>query len=71
MNKAIKKQNGVVFTPEWVADFMIDEILNSQKINGDEKILDTGCGEGIFATIAAKKFSKLSGKVIEKVIEEN
>ncbi len=71
MDTTIKKQNGVVFTPEWVADFMIDEILNSQKINGNEKILDAGCGEGVFATIAAQKFSKLSGKPIEKVIEEN
>src|SRR3989338_2593892 len=71
MNAEIKKQNGVVFTPEWIADFMIDEILNGQKINGDEKILDAGCGEGVFATIAAQKFSKLSGKKIEKVIEDN
>ena len=31
MNAEIKKQNGVVFTPEWVANFMVDEILNSQK----------------------------------------
>ena len=71
MNAEIKKQNGVVFTPEWVANFMVDEILNSQKINGDEKILDAGCGEGVFTIIAAQKFSKLSGKKIEKVIEDN
>jgi len=71
MNAIIKKQNGVVFTPEWVADFMIDEILNNQKLRGDEKILDAGCGEGVFITIAAQKFSKLSGKKIEKVIEDN
>ena len=71
MNAEIKKQNGVVFTPEWVANFMVDEILNSQKINGDEKILDAGCGEGVFTIIAAQKFSKLSGKKYEKVIEDN
>ncbi|MEK7635713.1 MAG: N-6 DNA methylase [Patescibacteria group bacterium] len=71
MNPVIKKENGVVFTPEWVVDFMVSEILNSKKITGKEKILDAGCGEGIFATIAAQKFAKLSGKKIEKVIEEN
>lgn len=71
MNAIIKKQNGVVFTPEWVANFIVDETLNSQKITGKEKILDAGCGEGIFTTIAAQKFAKLSGKKIEKVIEEN
>jgi tRNA/tmRNA/rRNA uracil-C5-methylase (TrmA/RlmC/RlmD family) len=69
MNAIIKKRNGVVFTPEWVADFMIDEILDSRKISGGEKILDAGCGKGVFAVIAAQKFSKLSGKKIEKVIE--
>src|SRR3989338_6746992 len=71
MNTTIKKENGVVFTPEWVADFMIEEVLNSQKISGNEKILDAGCGEGVLVTIAAQKFSKLTGKNIEKVIEQN
>jgi len=71
MNTEAKKQNGAVFTPEWVVDFMIDEILNSQKLTGKEKILDAGCGEGIFAIIAAQKFSKITGKPINKVIEEN
>lgn len=50
---------------------MAKEILVSQKISGDEKILDTGCGEGVFAIVTAQKFSKLSGKKIEKVIEDN
>ncbi|MFZ1020091.1 MAG: Eco57I restriction-modification methylase domain-containing protein [Minisyncoccia bacterium] len=71
MNLVTKKQNGVIFTPEWVADFMVDEILASKKLNGKEKILDTGCGEGVFAVLAAQKFAKLSGKKIEKVIEDN
>ncbi len=71
MNAVIKKENGVVFTPEWVVDFMVDEIFDSCKFTGKEKILDAGCGEGIFAVIAARKFAKLSGKKIEKVIEEN
>ncbi len=71
MNAEIKKQNGVVFTPEWVADFMVDEVFNGREIRGDEKILDAGCGAGVFIAIAAQKFSKLSGKAIERVIEDN
>lgn len=71
MNAETRKQNGVVFTPEWVVDFMIEEIFSSREISGDEKILDAGCGEGVFAVAAAQKFSKLSGKKIEKVIEQN
>ncbi len=71
MNAQIKKENGIVFTPGWVADFMVDEALNGQKIAGKEKILDAGCGEGIFAITAAEKLAKLSGKLIHKVIEDN
>lgn len=71
MNAIIKKQNGVVFTPEWVVDFIVNETLSSQKIKGNEKILDAGCGKGIFTIIAAKKFAELSGKSIKKVVEEN
>ena len=71
MNAMAKKENGVVFTPEWVADFMVDEIFSGRKLSGNEKILDAGCGEGVFAYIAAQKFSKLSGKKIEEVIANN
>ncbi|MCK5459693.1 Eco57I restriction-modification methylase domain-containing protein [Candidatus Parcubacteria bacterium] len=66
-----QKENGVVFTPAWIAEFMIDEIFKNRKISGNEKILDTGCGEGIFTVLAAKKFAKISKKPIEKVISEN
>src|SRR3989344_2841835 len=62
MSAEIKKQNGIVFTPKWVVDFMISEALNGKKIMGDEKILDAGCGEGIFTIVAAEKFSKLLGE---------
>ena len=71
MNAITKKQNGVVFTPDWVVDFMVEEALNNQKITGKEKILDAGCGEGIFAVTAAEKLAKLSGKPINKIVEEN
>lgn len=71
MSTDLKKENGVVFTPEWIADFMIDETFKERIISGNEKILDAGCGEGIFTILAAKKFSILSKKPINKVIEEN
>ncbi|MCG2808920.1 MAG: hypothetical protein L6275_01070, partial [Candidatus Portnoybacteria bacterium] len=60
MNTNVKKQNGVVFTPEWIADFMVDEIFKNQKISGKEKILDAGCGEGVFTILAVQKFAKIS-----------
>jgi len=67
----IKKKNGVVFTPAWIAEFMIDEVFKNHKISGNERILDAGCGDGIFTVLAAQKFSEISGKSVEKVISEN
>ncbi len=71
MDTVIKKEHGVVFTPEWVVDFMLDELFKSHTIRGDETILDAGCGEGVFAVIAAQKFAAITGKSIEEVIEKN
>ncbi|NCN24866.1 hypothetical protein CO101_00950 [Candidatus Berkelbacteria bacterium CG_4_9_14_3_um_filter_39_23] len=65
------KENGVIFTPQWVVDFMVEEIFANRKIKGNEKMLDAGCGEGVFATTIVRKFAELSGKRVEKVIEEN
>lgn len=42
MNIISKKENGVVFTPEWVVDFMTEEALSNRQISGNEKILDAG-----------------------------
>ncbi|MFA6999797.1 MAG: Eco57I restriction-modification methylase domain-containing protein [Candidatus Paceibacterota bacterium] len=71
MNVKSKKENGVVFTPEWVVDFMIDEVFKGAKITGSEKILDSGCGEGAFSVPIVKKYSQISGKSIKDVIENN
>ena len=66
-----KKQNGVVFTPEWVVAFMVEEVFRGRSITGNEKILDAGCGDGIFAALATRVFSDLSGKSVKDVIENN
>ena len=71
MNAEIKKQNGVVFTPAWVADFMVKEVLAGRKMTGKEKILDAGCGDGVFSVAAAREFARLSGKPLHRVIVEN
>ena len=33
---------------------MVEKIFSDYKVRGNEKILDAGCGEGIFAVIAAQ-----------------
>lgn len=71
MNKVSKKENGVVFTPDWVADFMVEQIFKNCRFTGDEKILDAGCGEGVFTIKLARIFSEITGKSIDEVIKNN
>lgn len=71
MNLTIKKENGVVFTPEWVADFMIESLFKNHKIDGSEKILDAGCGEGVFTVLIAQKLAILTRKNIADIIADN
>jgi len=46
-----KNKYGQYFTPDIVADFMI----NLAKINENSKILEPSCGEGIFLELLSKK----------------
>ena len=38
MDLILKKENGVVFTPEWVADFMVGEIFKNSYSEHKQKI---------------------------------
>jgi adenine-specific DNA-methyltransferase len=71
MQKKEKKERGVVFTPEWIAEGIVKEVFSGKRLTGKEKILDAGCGEGIFSIVAAREFSRLTGKKIARVIAEN
>lgn len=66
-----KKLEGVVYTPEWIAAYMARQIFAEKKLRGDEKILDAGCGAGVFSIAVAREFLRLTKKPIESVIEEN
>lgn len=50
------KENGVIYTPEWIVDHILD--LCNYKLNiYDKKVLEPGCGEGAFLT-----------KIVERII---
>lgn len=40
-----KKLGGIFYTPEYISNFIINEVIND---NPDIKILDPSCGAGIF-----------------------
>ncbi len=57
-------REGIVFTPENIVDFIVDNVFESENVcnkarNGEIKILDSACGSGIFLV---KSFEKLLAK---------
>lgn len=50
-----KKVGGIFYTPSYIAEFIIKEVLN---YDTNIKILDPSCGAGIFNYIALKEIKK-------------
>ena len=76
MNVTSKKINGVVYTPKWIVDLILDNIEYKNNIY-DKKIIDPSCGEGNFLVVAVERFLKdciennLSLDEIKKALHNN
>jgi len=57
MNVTSKKINGVVYTPQWIVELILDNIEYKNNIY-DKKIIDPSCGEGNFLVVAVERFLK-------------
>ncbi len=55
--KDIKDKNGVVYTPSYLVNFLVDECLPLDKdnINYNVKLIDVSCGSGIFLATAFRR----------------
>ena len=54
-----KKTHGVVYTPRWIVDL----ILNESGFDGERgNIIDPACGDGAFLCVAAERIIAASGK---------
>lgn len=62
-----RKLNGAFFTPDYIIDFIINEI----KPKENEKNLDPSCGCGAFLVGLADYYKKTFNKSIKKIIQEN
>lgn len=71
-----KKLNGVVYTPQWIVDLILDH-LNYEKDIETKKIIDPACGDGAFLEVVVNRFIKnayeknLSTIKIKELLEEN
>lgn len=71
-----KKLNGVVYTPQWVVNLILDNLAYDRNIH-EKKIIDPACGEGAFLSEIAERFitdakqANLNKTQIKKNIENN
>ena len=63
MNISDKKLNGVVYTPKWIVDLILDKIEYKNNIY-DKKIIDPACGEGAFLGEVVERFFADAKKII-------
>ncbi len=77
----VKKKPGVVYTPGYLADFILDGVLPWNSSEWDMKILDPACGSGIFLVKAFQRLihrkklansgEKLKAEELRSILENN
>ena len=66
-----KTENGIVFTPQYLAEYMINTILSNKYTNKKlPLIIDPACGCGIFLVATAEALLHTTNKPIDTIIEE-
>ena len=72
LEKDHKDENGIVFTPQYIANYITSTAISSAHSNFDNtSIIDPGCGCGIFLITAAEMILSSSNKSIDSIIENN
>lgn len=65
-----KRENGIVFTPCYIVDYIIQNTIDSN-LTGQSRIIDPACGSGSFLVLAAEQLSVRLNKPIRDIIAEN
>ncbi|WP_027340410.1 N-6 DNA methylase, partial [Halonatronum saccharophilum] len=66
-----KKKNGVYYTPNVLADFMVNYIIDNFDLNNNLNILEPSCGDGIFLKYLFSNSDVLSKDIKIDIIEIN
>lgn len=62
-DKKAKQEQGIVYTPEFLADYLLSEVASVKPLEKGMKILDPACGSGIFLVLAYRRLiESLGGK---------
>lgn len=65
-----KRENGVVFTPCYIVEYILNNTLN-EELSDDSIIIDPACGSGAFLVLAAEKLSLKLNKSVTETISQN
>jgi adenine-specific DNA-methyltransferase len=52
---------GVVYTPEWLAAFVVDRVLDGASFPKQARWLDPACGDGVFLVEVVRRIAKQAG----------
>ncbi len=67
-----KTENGIVFTPKFISDYIATELFNNlSEWNKNIRVIDPGCGCGIFLISAIEGIHNKFGVDIKQIIEQN
>lgn len=64
------EENGIVFTPKYVADYINDCVLKDMECNSIKSI-DPGCGCGVFLVSAVEMIKEKVEKSVAEILKEN
>ncbi len=72
LDKEKKDENGIVFTPKYISDFIINDCFKNIKVwDKNIRIIDPGCGCGIFLISAIEYIHNHFKVDVQTIIEEN
>lgn len=67
-----KNENGIVFTPKYIAEYIVRSTIGQlDNWSNDIKIIDPGCGGGIFLVAAVEYIYKHFNVDIQAILENN
>lgn len=65
-------ENGIVFTPGYIADYIVSLAMEGRDAYSEKiKLIDPGCGCGIFLIAAVKYFRNRFGKTTAEILERH
>ena len=65
-----KAENGIVFTPKYIADYIVASVIEKRPWDETKYFIDPGCGGGIFLISAAEILYNKFGLNIDTIIEK-